>query len=136
MKEYIKSTLATMEYPVEDMGTHSTESVDYPDYAEKVSRKVVQRKDRRGVLVCGSGVGASIAANKVPGARAALVHDVRSAQLSREHNDSNILVLSGWNAQKRKVKQILKTWLTTKFSGGRHLRRLKKISKIEKKYMK
>jgi ribose 5-phosphate isomerase B len=133
IKEYIRGLLLEMDYVVEDVGTFSRESVDYPDYAERVALVVRKKKDKKGILACGTGIGASIAANKIPGIRAALVVDENGARLSREHNDANILVLGGRPFNKRKVKKILQVWLTSKFKGGKHKRRLEKISGIEKR---
>lgn len=134
IKEYVKDVLAKMKYPVADIGTFSTESVDYPDYAERVAVAVSKGRNRKGILTCGTGIGASIAANKVPGTRAALVHDVKTARLSREHNDANLLVLGGAPFNKNKVEKIIRAWFTAKFQGGRHERRIRKISRLEKKY--
>lgn len=134
IKEYIKDVLVKMKYPLEDIGTFCTESVDYPDYAERVAVAVSKGRNRKGILTCGTGVGASIAANKVPGIRAALVHDVKTARLSREHNNANLLVFGGAPFNKNKVEKIIRAWLTAKFQGGRHERRIRKISRLEKKY--
>lgn len=131
IKEYIRGVLLEMDYVVEDVGTFGKENVDYPDYAEKVGLAVRKKRDKKGILACGTGIGASIAANKIPGIRAALVVDKNGAKLSREHNDANILVLGGRPFNKRKVKKILQVWLTSKFKGGRHKKRLQKISGIE-----
>ena len=134
IKEYIKALLLEMNYVVEDVGTFGKKRVDYPYYAERVSLAVREKKNKKGILACGTGIGASIVANKIPGIRAALVVDENAAKLSREHNDANILVLRGRPFNRSKVKKILKVWLTSKFKGGRHKRRLRKIFKIEKKY--
>ncbi|MDH5661942.1 MAG: ribose 5-phosphate isomerase B [Elusimicrobiota bacterium] len=131
IKEYIKALLLEMNYRVEDVGTFGKKSVDYPDYAERVSLAVRKKKNKRGILACGTGIGTSIAANKIPGIRAALVVDENGARLSREHNDANVLVLGGRPFNRSKVKKILKAWLTSRFKGGRHKRRLQKISGIE-----
>ena len=134
IKEYIKGLLLNMKYKVEDVGTFGKKRVDYPDYAERVSLAVREETKKKGILACGTGIGASIAANKIPGIRAALVVDEKGARLSREHNDANILVLGGRPFDRSKVKRILKVWLTSRFKGGKHKRRLEKISKVEKKY--
>ena len=134
VKEFVKKELLRLNYPVEDVGTHSTAKVDYPDYAEKVSVQVKKNKNSRGILVCDTGIGASIAANKIPGIRAALVHHGRDARLSREHNDANILVLGGRPFIRKRIKRIVSVWLKTGFKGGRHKKRLNKISKLEKRY--
>jgi ribose 5-phosphate isomerase B len=114
-----------------DFGTHGRESVDYPDFGREVSRCVSESRAERGVLVCTSGIGMSIIANKFPGVRAALVHDLDGARSSREHNDANILVLSGAKTEAALARQIIETWLATPFGGGRHQRRIDKISQTE-----
>lgn len=114
-----------------DAGPSGTESVDYPDYAERVARAVAQGQAEQGILLCGSGIGMSIAANKVAGVRAALVHDVTGAALARQHNDANVLVLGGGMLGERLIRDIVKTWLDSGFEGGRHQRRLDKIRDIE-----
>jgi len=134
LKEYIKSLLIKHQYCIEDIGTYSQTSVDYPDYAEKVALKVRKKPRTKGILVCGTGIGASIAANKIPGIRAALVNDVKDARLSKEHNDANILVLGGRPFKKLKVKKIVHVWLRSKYKGQRHARRVRKIHTLEKKY--
>lgn len=134
MKEFIKRLLEGWGYTVEDVGTYSRDSVDYPDYAEKVALTVTQGKNKKGILGCGTGIGAAIAANKIPGALAALVHNSRLARLSVEHDNANILVIAGRPYRKKEVEKIIKTWLGSKFQGGRHLRRVKKIRQLEAKY--
>ena len=134
MKEFIKRLVEGWGYIVEDVGTYSRESVDYPDYAEKVAVTVAQGRNKKGILGCGTGIGASIAANKIPGALAALVHNPRTARLSVEHDNANILVLAGRPYRKKEVEQIVKAWLGSKFQGGRRMRRVKKIKALEKKY--
>lgn len=134
MKEFIKEILPGLGYRVEDVGTDSRESVDYPDFAEKVAEKVAGNRNRRGILGCGTGIGAAIAANKIPGIRAALVDSVRTARLSVEHDDANILVLAGRPYRKKKVARMVKAWLKAEFQGGRHARRVEKIRKLEEKY--
>ena len=116
---------------VRDFGAHGRESVDYPDYGKEVSRSVALGEAERGVLVCTSGIGMSIIANKFPNVRAALVHDIEGARSSREHNDANILVLGGAKTDALLARQIIETWLATPFSGGRHQRRVDKIRQIE-----
>ena len=135
LKEYVKELLGELGYAVEDLGPHSRQSVDYPDYAEKVGREVAKSPRRRGILSCGTGVGISIAANKIPGVRAALVRDPRTARLAAEHNRANVLVLPGRPFARKKVRPIVKAWLETEFAGGRHGRRVKKIARLEKKYL-
>lgn len=134
-KEYIKEFLQKSNYKVEDIGAFSKKPVDYPKYAEKVALSVSGERNKKGILVCGTGIGASIAANKIPGIRAALVNSAKDARLSEDHNNANILVLGGRPYNKNRVKIILKAWLGSKFQGGRHLRRLREIRDIEKKYM-
>ncbi len=136
VKEFIKSLLQKMNYSVVDAGTYGRKSVDYPDYAERVTRMVKERRNIKGILACGTGIGASIAANKVPGIYAALVHDVRDARLSRQHNNANVLVLGGRPYRKKIVEKVVKVWLRSAFKGGRHARRVKKISRLEKRYLK
>lgn len=134
LKGYVKELLGEMGYRVEDLGTNSRQSVDYPDFAEKVGRAVAGSPNRRGILSCGTGIGASIAANKIPGVRAALVRDPRTARLAVEHNNANILVLPGRPFSRKKVAPIVKAWLKSEFAGGRHARRMGKIARLEKKY--
>ncbi len=117
---------------VEDLGTRGKESVDYPDFGRLVSAEVSMGKAERGILICTSGIGMSILANKFPGIRAALVHDAAGARMSREHNDSNILVLGGGVTKQSTAEQILEIWLRTPFAGGRHQRRIDKITEIER----
>jgi ribose 5-phosphate isomerase B len=114
-----------------DLGPAGEGSVDYPDYAEAVARSVVAGKADRGILLCGTGIGMSIAANKVPGVRAALVHDVTTARMSRLHNDANVLALGGGLLGERLLREIVAVWLTTEFEGGRHQGRLDKIGRLE-----
>lgn len=116
---------------VEDFGTQGRESVDYPDIGRQVSLRIALGEAERGVLVCTSGIGMSILANKFPGVRAALVRDIEAARSSREHNNANVLVLSGAQTEKSLAKEILEIWLATPFAGGRHQRRLDKISQLE-----
>ncbi|MFH1282975.1 MAG: ribose 5-phosphate isomerase B [bacterium] len=131
VKEYAKKLLKKLGYKVEDVGTYNTDSVDYPDYISKVAKNVSKEKNSSGVVACSTGIGASIVANKVRGIRAALVHNKREARLSREHNDSNVLVLGGKPYNQNNVKDIINTWIKTGFQGGRHLRRIKKIDSLE-----
>ncbi len=118
VKEFIKLLLPKMNYPVVDVGAYERESVDYPDYAERVARMVKERRNIKGILACGTGIGASIAANKVPGIYAALVHDVRDARLSRQHNNANVLVLGGRPYHKKIVEKVVKAWLRSEFEGS------------------
>lgn len=131
LKEQVKHLLNEMRIEMDDVGTESEESVDYPDYGIAVARKVSSGAADRGVLVCGSGVGMSIVANKFPAVRAALCLDEDTAMMSRRHNDSNILVLAGRKTDFREAESIVRIWLDTPFEGGRHQRRLDKIRAIE-----
>lgn len=132
MKDFVVQFLRAKGIEVEDMGTKGGESVDYPDFGRLVSLQVSKGKAERGILVCTNGIGMSILANKFPGIRAALVHDLRGAQMSREHNNSNILVLGGGVTEKSLAEEILEIWLQTPFAGGRHQRRLDKIAEVER----
>lgn len=116
---------------VKDVGTHSKASVDYPDYGAKAAEAVSKGLVDAAVLICGSGIGMSIVANKYKNVRAALCHDVYTAQMSRQHNNANVLVIGSRVAAVESAVEILKTWLHTKYEGGRHEIRLQKISKIE-----
>ena len=131
-KEKIKGILSKLDVDAEDMGAFD-ESVpcDYPKVSYKLARKVVATPNGRGILLCMSGIGQSIAANKVSGAYAALCYNVASAKLSRQHNNSNILVLGAKFVKEKDLSRIIKTWLTTEFEGGRHQRRVNQIKKIE-----
>ncbi|OGQ94867.1 MAG: ribose 5-phosphate isomerase B [Deltaproteobacteria bacterium RIFOXYA12_FULL_61_11] len=115
----------------EDLGCPGTEAADYPQYAAAVARAVVATPGTRGILVCGSGLGMSIAANRWKGIRAALVHDVLSAKRSRQHNDANVLVLGGDFVAEALAIELLTTWLETPFEGARHQRRLERIDREE-----
>ena len=119
-----------------DLGTETNDSVDYPDYGTRVAEAVSTGQVQRGILVCGTGVGMSIVANKFPGVRAALCHDSQTAKISRQHNDANILVLGGRVLEDKTALEMVSVWLETEFEGGRHARRVQKISEIEKKTMK
>lgn len=134
LKEKIKRHFDKRKINYEDLGAHILdESDDYPDYAFKVAEAVSENKNSKGILICGSGVGMAIAANKVRGVRAVEAFDSRTAKMSREHNDSNVLALSGWNTTFEKMKKIIDVWVKTKFSKqGRHERRIKKIEEYEK----
>ncbi|MHC4932776.1 MAG: ribose 5-phosphate isomerase B [Planctomycetota bacterium] len=114
-----------------DMGCSSPESVDYPDYAAEVGRAVAAGEFERGILVCGTGVGIAMAANKIPGVRAAVVHDRFTAQMSREHNDANILCLGARVLDMQLALELAVYWLTVEFEGGRHERRVKKIGALD-----
>ncbi|MGQ9637478.1 MAG: ribose 5-phosphate isomerase B [Thermodesulfobacteriota bacterium] len=136
LKEEIKKFLITQGYETIDLGTFNEDSVDYPDFGVEVAERVSRGILMRGILICGTGIGMSILANKFRGVRASLVHDLYSARLSREHTDANILVLGGRILAKELAKEIVKIWLETPFAGGRHQRRLEKIEAIEKKNFK
>jgi len=131
LKDFLVEYLHAQGAEVRDCGTQGTESVDYPDYGRAVSEHVSKGAAERGVLICTSGIGMSIVANKFPGVRAALVLDLEAARSSREHNDANILVLSGAKTKKPLARQIVETWLATPFAGGRHQRRVDKIALVE-----
>jgi ribose 5-phosphate isomerase B len=130
LKETIARRLAAAGHEVSDCGCTSPESVDYPDYAAAVARKVAARECERGILVCGTGIGVAMAAGKVPGIRAATVHDRFTAQLSREHNDSNVLCLGARVLDPHHAVELAEYWLTVEFAGGRHERRVKKIDAL------
>ena len=134
LKEALKAWLMDAGYQVLDFGTHGPDSVDYPDYALQVAEAVTVGKVERGVLVCGTGIGMTIAANKFPGIRAALCGDVFTARMSREHNDANVLVLGGRLMGADMAADILQAWLETEFAGGRHARRVEKIADIERRH--
>ncbi len=132
LKNFLVEQLRAMKVEVQDYGTQGREAVDYPDFGREVSVRVSHGEAERGILICTSGIGMSILANKFPGIRAALVQDLESARSSREHNNANILVLSGARTERRLAQQILETWLATPFAGGRHQRRVDKISQVER----
>jgi ribose 5-phosphate isomerase B len=127
LKETLERALDTMGYDVEDLGTNSAESTDYADYAHPLAQQVSSGEVRRGVLLCGTGLGMSYTANRYPHVRAAVAWSPEIAKLSREHNDSNVLVLPARFVDDTRGVEILKTWLDTQFEGGRHARRVEKI---------
>lgn len=131
LKEHIKNLMDEMNIKYVDLGTDSIESVDYPDYAFPVANKVAKGEVDRGILICGTGIGMSIAANKVEGVRAALVHDCYTARVTRQHNDSNVLCLGGRTTGINVAEEIARIWLEANFEGGRHKKRVKKIMQIE-----
>ncbi|MBI5641593.1 MAG: ribose 5-phosphate isomerase B [Nitrospirae bacterium] len=131
LKQEIIGILNSLNIEFMDCGTDSGESVDYPDFGEKVSSLVSSGKLERGILICGTGIGMSMVANKFPNVRAALCNDLFSARMSRLHNDSNILVLGGRIIGRDLASEIVKVWLSTPFEGDRHQKRLNKIRKIE-----
>ena len=132
LKEAVLSLLRDQGVDYKDFGAYSTDSVDYPDIGSKAAEAVANGECDRGILICGTGIGMSITANKYPGIRAALVSEPHMAEMSRKHNDANVLVLPGWKLAAQEVEQILRVWLETEFEGGRHRRRLEKISAIER----
>ena len=131
LKEEVRGLLSAGNLEVIDCGTDNTSSVDYPDFGEKASRMVSTGQVDRGILICGTGIGMSMVANKFPNVRAALCNDLFSAKMSRLHNDANVLVLGGRVIGKDLAAEIVRTWLDTPFEGDRHMRRLQKIKKIE-----
>ena len=136
LKDVLVEYLRVKGAQVCDVGTQGGQSVDYPDYGREVAQRVSAGQAERGVLICTSGIGMSIVANKFPGVRAALVADLDGAKSSREHNDANILVLSGAKTKPQLAQEILDTWLVTEFAGERHQRRVDKITKIEQEICK
>lgn len=132
LKEVIRGKLTASGHEVEDLGTHSTESTDYPDFAAAVSRKVSSGEAERGILVCSSGVGMSIAANKIHGVRAALGVNAEEVELTRSHNDANVLALGEKFTDQVTAEQLVDIFLSTAFEGGRHARRVAKIRELEK----
>lgn len=136
LKEELKSFLKSEGIEPIDMGTFNEESVDYPDFGILVAERVSRGELERGILVCGTGIGMSIVANKFRGVRAALVNDLFSSRCSREHNDSNILVIGGRIVGKELAREIVRVWLNTPFAGGRHQRRVEKIKALEQEKMK
>ena len=130
-KKEIVALLTELGHKVADIGTHSEESVDYPDFASRVARTVAKHQVDRGILICGTGIGMSIAANKVPGVRAAVCWNPKVAKLVSEHNQANVLCLSARFISLPVTLKIVKAWLATPFAGGRHQRRIRKISQLE-----
>jgi ribose 5-phosphate isomerase B len=136
LKEILKPDLAGLGFDVVDVGTNNKEAVDYPDFAHAVATLVSTGKAWWGIVIDGAGIGSCIVANKVPGVRAGMAYDLSSAANSREHNDTNVLTLGAGLIGVNLAKQIVKTWLTTEFGGGRHAKRVDKIVAIEKQYLK
>jgi len=136
MKQEIIGVLTELNHEYIDFGTDAPQSVDYPDFGEKVSSAVSSGKVIFGILICGTGIGMSIVANKFANVRAALCNELFSARMSRQHNDANILVLGGRIIGKDLAKEIVRTWLSTSFESGRHLSRIRKITLIEQKMLK
>lgn len=135
LKEELKDFFAQKEIDYYDFGTYDTKSTDYSDWGIKVAEAVARGKFERGILICGTGLGMSLTANKVPGIRATPCYGIFSARLSREHNNSNILVMGGRITGKGLARQIVEEWLEAKFKEGKHKRRVDKITKIESKYI-
>lgn len=133
IREEIKQLMTDMGIEFEDFGCECETSVDYPDYALPVAEKVANGEFDKGILICGTGIGMSIAANKVKGIRCALVHDLFSAKATREHNDSNMLAMGERVIGPGLAREIAKVWLTTEYEGGRHENRVKKIKDYENK---
>lgn len=132
LRQEIMNLLTELKVEYDDFGPQSDDSVDYPDYAKDVAEGVASGKYDRGILICGTGIGMSIAANKVKGIRCALVHDVFSAKATREHNDSNVLAMGERVVGPGLAREIVQTWLGGKFEGGRHEKRIEKLMDLEK----
>lgn len=129
LKEILKRHFAA--YNITDLGTNSSESVDYPDYGAALARRVATGEFDRGILICGSGIGISIAANKVKGIRAALCHNAYTAEMSRRHNDANVIAMGGRVVDEKTAVEMTDIFLKTEFEGGRHANRVAKISALE-----
>jgi ribose 5-phosphate isomerase B len=136
LKEELKAFLKSLGIKAIDMGTFNKDSVDYPDFGALVAEKVSRGELEKGILVCGTGIGMSIVANKFPGIRAAVANDLYSSRCSREHNDANILIIGSRIVGKGLAKEIVKVWLETPFAGGKHKRRIEKIEALEKEKFK
>ncbi len=130
LKEQIKPLIVELGHEVEDVGCYSMDSVDYPEQAKKVSKMVADGEADRGILICGTGIGMSMAANRFEGIRAALCHELFTARMSREHNDANILCMGGRVIGPGLAKEMVKIWLATEFEGGRHKRRIDMIDGV------
>jgi len=133
-KELIKNVLQRSGHEVTDFGADDSKSCDYPDYAIPAALAVSRKEVERGVLICGSGIGMSITANKISGIRAALCHDELTARMSRQHNDANILCLPSMQVNDPLIMKIIESWLTTEFEGGRHERRVQKVMEAERNH--
>ncbi|MCL6636941.1 MAG: ribose 5-phosphate isomerase B [Alicyclobacillus sp.] len=134
LKELLKPTLDKLGVTYDDLGTFDEQSVDYPDYGRQVAEGVASGRYQRGVLICGTGLGMCITANKVPGVRAVTAHDVFSARMSRLHNDANVLTMGERVIGPGLAAEVLKVWLSTEFEGGRHAARVEKMRRIEQAY--
>jgi ribose 5-phosphate isomerase B len=132
-KEKLKSLLNDLGLEFEDLGTESESSVDYPDYARKVAEEVAGGRADQGILVCGSGTGMAMTANKVPGVRAAVAWSEETARLARQHNDANVLAIGARTTPPDEIPNIVRAWLATSFDGGRHADRVEKIKKLERR---
>ncbi len=133
LKENLKPYLLKLGYKVNDAGTYSAQRCDYPHIAYNLAKQVSSGKYERGILICNTGIGNSIVANRLPGIRAALCYNIKAAKLSRQHNHSNVLVLGAAFVSTALAKRIVRVWLMTEFTGGRHRRRLNQIRTIEEK---
>ncbi len=133
LKDAVKKVLAEFDVEIDDIGIFGNANVDYPDVAEKVCAEVTSVNSERGIVLCGTGIGISIAANKIKGIRCALCSDVYSAKMSREHNNANVLAMGGRVIGNGVAGEIVRAWMTSKFAGGRHERRVKKIMALESK---
>jgi RpiB/LacA/LacB family sugar-phosphate isomerase len=131
-KERLKALLDDLGVEFDDLGTVSEDSVDYPDYARKVAERVAQGEVEQGLLVCGSGTGMAITANKVPGVRAAVAWSEETARLARQHNDANVLAIGARTTPPDDIPKIVRAWFATKFDGGRHAARVEKINEVER----
>ena len=130
-KQKLIEILQRLGHDVSDVGPEDVHSVDYPDYAEVVAKRVATGQCDRGVLLCGTGIGMAIAANKIPGVRAATCYDDTTAEMSRRHNDANVLCLAADSLRNSFMDHLLRIWFSTEFEGGRHARRIEKISRLE-----
>ena len=133
LKQHLLATLTRLGHQVDDLGTHDTDPVDYPEICANVARAVTGARAERGIVIGGSGQGEQMAANKIPGARAALCNDLYTARLSRQHNDANILALGGRIVGCGLADEIVALWLSTAFDGGRHQRRIEQIAELERR---
>lgn len=133
LKETVASRLRELGHAVIDVGTHGSEAVDYPDFAERVAREVASGRARFGIMVDGAGIGSCMAANKIPGVRAAMCHDITTAVNAREHNDANVLTLGGGLLGARLALEVMQSFLATPFGGGRHARRVAKIDALDQR---
>jgi len=136
LKEHLVATLTRLGHHVDDLGTYNTDPVDYPEICANVARTVADRRADRGILVGGSGQGEQIAANKIPGVRAALCNDLYTARMSREHNDANVLAIGGRIVAVALADEIVALWVSTPFEGGRHQRRVDQIAELESRLTK